>query len=153
MNKFRICKKFFVLILLLTVFTSIKMSEAKEVSCESLRDTNFGKILGYVTTCKMDETTSIDDSGLTISTRDETVKGLYFSGNRKIFYLPNNIAGTFPNLGGIEACECSLKEITKRNFDGLVELKVLFLDVNQIEKITSDTFEGLLKLEIVNLGE
>lgn len=102
----------------------------------------------------MSESTSINESGVKMSTRnDETVKGLYFAGNTKILHLPDNVAESFPNLEGYFASRCSLKEITKRNFNGLVKLRGLFLHHNEIEKIEDDTFEGLLALESLYLGK
>lgn len=90
--------------------------------------------------------------GATISTRDKTVKALDFYENIKIFYLPDNVAGSFPNLEIYDARSCSLKKIKKINFDGLFKLKDLSLGENEIEKIASDTFKGLVNLEIIGLG-
>lgn len=141
-------RKVFVLILLLKVFTS---SEAKEVSCERLNDVLWLGTIGSVKTCLMDTKTSIDDPGATIYSRDNFVNGLSFRHNVKIFYLPDNVAESFPNLEGYTAWYCSVKEISKRNFNGLEKLKYLSLGGNQIEMIANGTFEDLVNLEFLSL--
>lgn len=124
MESFETRKFLFVLFLLL------KVCEAKTVSCEDFGDFDFGQPIEAVKTCWMEPTTAIDEPGTMISTRDGTVRGLNLSNNKKIFYLPDNVTETFPNLEGYEAWECSVKEISKQNFQGLTKLKVLSLQNN-----------------------
>lgn len=139
------------LIFLLQIFALIVRNEAKEVECESVRNVNWG--VGDVKTCVMQSTTLINEPGTAISPHDESVKGLWLSFNKRIFYLPVNVAGTFPNLELYTTWGCSVQEISKRNFNGLVKLKWLFLSDNQIEKIASGTFKGLAALELLWLGK
>lgn len=153
MKNFEVQNKVFVLILLLEVWISIEVSEAKEISCEKVNYMNWWTFVGTVKTCFMDKTTTIDEPEATISKRDESIKGLEFSKNKNIFHLPDNVAGSFPNLEEYNADFCSLIEITKRNFNGLVRLKELSLYKNQIENIADDTFEGLVALENLWLGK
>lgn len=145
MNSFEVCWKLVLLMCSLQIFDLIKKSEAKEVSCESVSD--WGRNFGDMKTCFMDTTTSIDEPGVVISPSDEEVKGLQFYDNKKISHLPDNTAEAFPNLKVYSAKSCSLKEISERNFNGLVKLKSLGLGYNQIEKIASGTFDGLAALE------
>lgn len=145
--------KSFVLIFVLKVFTSIKESETKKVSCESFSDVNWESV-GNVKTCFMTSTTSIDELGAVITPRDDSVKALTFHGNKKIFHLPVNVAETFPNLEAYYARDCSLKEVPKRSFNGLIKIKLLSLEENnEIEKISIGTFEGLVALKTLYLRE
>ena len=63
------------------------------------------------------------------------------------------IVDNFPNLLGFSAGKCTLKTISKENFQGLIQLKELLLFENFIENIPVDVFEGLVALEFINLGE
>lgn len=150
MKSFENHNKFFVLILILKVSIAIEIGEVKEVECENVGDLLIVSV-GIVDTCLMHNMSSINDTGVIISTRNEAMKGLYFGGNRKIFLLPVNVSESFPNLESYDANRCSLKKITKQNFEGLIELKRLYLDFNQIKNITNGTFQGLVALEILVL--
>lgn len=126
---------------------------SKKVECESVKVQGWVQPVGYVKTCFMKETTSIEAPGAVISTRDETIEGLILSWNEKIFFFPDDIFVAFSNLKGISAWGCLVKEISKRNFNGLIELKYLNLEKNQIETINNGTFKGLVNLEELNLGK
>lgn len=153
MNFFEFRGKFYVLILLLKVFISSGVSVAKKVTCESVRDNGyFSGSVGHVKTCFMQKSAFINEHGATISLRNESkIKGLTFSGNNRIIYLPDNVAGSFPNLEGYQAWKCNIKVISKPNFAGLDKLKVLWLNENRIEAIANNTFEDLNKLEDLRL--
>lgn len=148
MKSFETHWKVFVLTFLFQFFILIKEIEGKQISCESLSVTNWdwGSV-GTVKTCMMEETTSIDKPEANILPHDGSVGGLDFHKNKKIFHLPDNVAATFSNLKAYSAWGCSLKEVCKQNFQGLVNLKVLGLSRNQIEKIASGTFKDLTALE------
>lgn len=120
--------KIFVLVLLLKVLTSIDVSVAKEVSCEKVDNESYWweDAKRNVRTCFMQTTTSIDEPETTISTRDSSVKGLNLSVNSKILHLPINVNESFSNLEEYHASSCAVKEITKRNFNGLNKLKNLY---------------------------
>lgn len=148
MKSFKICQKALTLIFLLKIFSVI---EAKEVSCENFNDFNWGYTVGTVKTCNMQTVTLINETRVNIAPRDSTVKGLLLDYNKKISYLPNNVAETFPNLKAYHAFACSLKVISKQNFNGLVKLTRLDLSGNQIENIENGTFDGLLNLEYLYL--
>lgn len=99
----------------------------------------------------MDQTTRIDEANVKISTRDASVLGFKLNDNKKILSLPIAVASNFPNLQGFDAGDCSIKGISKRNFNGLRRLKALYLQNNQIEKISTETFTDLFELEILDL--
>lgn len=91
--------------------------------------------------------------GFEISPRDETIEELDFSLNKKIRFLPIKVARTFSNLLAYFADSCSLTEISKDNFENLVNLTTLSLRENQTERIASDTFEDLKSLRGLYLGD
>jgi len=96
----------------------------------------------------MTEKTVIDSTGFLFkSTEDEEVKAISYWGNKKIQFLPEMIGETFPNMNALVARDCSIRAISKKNFEKLSKLVILDLDKNQIERIESDTFEGLMALE------
>jgi Leucine rich repeat len=128
----------------LKVFGCIETSEATKVSCEKIQ--NYVITGVKLMTCLMKETTVINAADMRIATNDESVERLMFTGNKKIAFLPIQVAEVFPNLEKYKASACSVKEIAKKNFAGLNKLKNLHLRGNQIEKIYSNTFEGLTSL-------
>lgn len=146
-------EKFCFVILIVTVFDFCTKIDAKEVACEKVTVLSWGEPIGKAKTCHMMHTTTINEPGATISSRDEdeAMAGLSFYTNMKIFYLPESVDGIFPNLMGYSAPFCFVKEISKVNFQGLKKVKFLYLQYNQIEKIPSNTFEDLVELEKVEL--
>jgi Leucine-rich repeat (LRR) protein len=136
------------MILFTTLFTIYK-TETSEIYCEN--DTEAPK--EKEKTCKMDKTTSIDFPNTTISKRDEKIVRLTFYKNKKIFFLPENVSASFPNLTTYDASECNITEIWKKNFQGLSKLNSLSLNNNQIKMIATDTFVDLTLLALLYLGE
>lgn len=80
------------------------------------------------------------------------IQELYIS-SEKIIHLPVKVAETSPNLLVYSTHSCSVKEISKQNFNDMVKLLWLRLINNQIEKIASGTFEDLAALEKLDLSE
>lgn len=93
--------------------------------------------------------------GMIILPVDESVQagvqGLTFNGNMLIKFLPVKISETFPDLLAYSASRCSLTAMNKANFEGLLNLKVLYLYQNQITAINNETFENLIALERLTL--
>lgn len=105
--------------------------------------------LGLLKTCSIK--TAIDSDGFTFSSVHEELLGLWLGVNEKTVFLPIKVNENFPNLIAYAATECSIKTIERKNFEKLNKLKVVRLEINQIEKISSDTFEDLLSLEYLYL--
>jgi Leucine rich repeat len=102
----------------------------------------------------MDQKTSIDSTGVSISAnRENSVRGLFFDKNKKIFYLPENVHIKFPNILGISAEHCFIYNISKENFEGLKKLRFLNLVHNEIETIANDTFTDAVDLEKILLSK
>jgi Leucine-rich repeat (LRR) protein len=131
---------------------------ASEIACEKVGDF-FHKFSPYSNrhaiykTCFMNKTSVINSTDSTISKlHDESIARLDFFTNQNIVYLPINVNENFPKLAFYNAQNCSVKSISKENFNGLFELKKLYLDNNEITKIASDTFNDLVLLEWLTLG-
>lgn len=116
---------------------------AQSIPCEKtkLEDYEFPEKLKI---CIMEESTSIDTTGVTISTpldnnMKEISKEISFLSNVKIRFLPENPAENFPNLMIYGASRCSIEAVSKENFKGLGKLTILYLDFNQLTTIDDKT--------------
>lgn len=103
--------------------------------------------------CIMDVASVIKSTEVTISERDDEIDGIDFSENKNILYLPVLVHEKLPNLIAYYAYHCSVREISKRNFEKLGRLEDLNLNSNQIETIGSDTFEDLVALQQLHISE
>lgn len=102
----------------------------------------------------MNKRTAINATNFIIADlRDEEVEGIIFDRNVNIEYLPVKIHLQFPNLDIYNASRCSIKQISKENFENLSRLKSIELSGNKIQKISGNTFKGLNSLLHVNLSE
>lgn len=72
-------------------------------------------------------------------------------GNKKIKFLPENPADSFPSLLIYDARNCLIERISKANFKGLSSLKRVFLQQNEIQQIDYNTFEDLKQLKTLEL--
>lgn len=71
---------------------------------------------------------------------------------KNIHFLP--IVNKFiRNVILYEAEKTSVKTIAKKNFDGMVWLRILVLTSNQIETVQNDAFQGLDSILKIDLGE
>lgn len=134
-------------------FTFIKHSESQnQVSCDK-----FTVFSWYIEPKSLSLTCHINNLAITSNDysfsyqRNESIGAVDMNGNRKIHFLPVNPANSFPSLKAYCAERCSVKIIYKENFKGLLQLKRIQLQGNQIQKIDDDTFEDLLQLEILVL--
>lgn len=135
------------------VVLSNAQSISKKVQCESIGNWTFNSF-GTLKTCFMKVSTIIDESWFEIADeRDETVAGLTFLSNKKIEFLPLEIANNFPELLGLAAQECSLTSVSRRNFKNLRKLRFLGLNYNKIRKIADNTFSDLIALEELRLSK
>jgi Leucine-rich repeat (LRR) protein len=126
---------------------------AKEIKCEVVLKFNISLYNKYASGCDMLQTTSINSRGVTISMQDNEMDAILLFDNKKVSFLPENIDQSFSNLKFFYAENCSVKEVSYANFKGLDKLTTLYLNFNQIEKITSDTLKDLRKLEELALSK
>lgn len=117
--------------------------EAAQISCEKLEGS--AGISGK--RCFMNSTTTISSADVTLADlQNADVNGLMFEFNKKIEFLPVDVYKNFPNLTVLAAKNCSLREISARNFENLVYLTFVDLQANHIKSIPNYCFDGLAKL-------
>lgn len=121
--------------------------DAVEVACERFESS-------LIEWCFMTDRVAINSNNFVIAElRNDGMEGIVFSNNSKIEYLPYKIHTQFPNLVAYMASRCSIKQITKENFEGLNRLERLDLSFNKIQKISGNTFQGLQKLQRFRFGK
>lgn len=118
------------------------------ISCESISPRRYNKC------CFLDNSTSIENANTSFSgVRDDSVREINFAHNKKIYFLPIRVNDKYPELRSYDATNCSLKTISKQNFERMVNLKYLKLFLNEIEKLDSNTFEDLVNINKLNIGK
>lgn len=118
-----------------------------EVLCERYLSHN------YFDYCVMSGRTAINSTNFVIGDlKFEDVEGIIFENNKDIEYLPYKIYMQLPNLIFYNASRCSIKQVSKENFEILNRLKFIELQLNQIQKISGNTFKGLRSLRHINLS-
>jgi Leucine-rich repeat (LRR) protein len=125
---------------------------ASSISCENFYN-NHWSVIGKVKICEMRGVTTIDAEGFEVASPDDSITGLNFEFNKKISFLPIGVHKAFQNLLGYSAHSCSLTTISRNNFKGLIRLKLLLLEENQITTIYSDTFADLISLKHLDLSK
>jgi Leucine rich repeat len=132
----------------------ITEATTKGIACERVATVVWSLLIGSTKTCFMEETTKISSKDLEISVKRDNLMGtLSFYNNKNVSFLPVNVAESFPNLSFYRADGCDIKEISKSNFQGLNELRFLYLRENKIETILIDVFEGLANLQELFLSK
>lgn len=102
----------------------------------------------------MNNNTRINATNFVVAgSKDGRTKGVEFSNNLEVEYLPYKIFMQFPKLLELRAFQCSIKQITKHNFEQLIELEKIVLHGNQIQEISVDTFKGIVNLILIDLSE
>jgi Leucine rich repeat len=139
-------------LILLTTFLNLTQGfKAKILKCEAVEDFMFGS--ENIKTCFMDQKTTIYSPGALMSTNDWSMNGLMMNLNKKVHYLPDFVAEQFPNLLAITAFNCSIRQVSNKNFKGLIKLRFLDLGSNKLEKIQRETFEELSHLKVLKLSK
>lgn len=103
--------------------------------------------------CFMTDSLVIDKPNVILGTRDVEVTKLTISDNKNVTFLPIKVAEKLPNIIIYFAYKNAIKVVSRENFAGLSKLTTLFLNSNQIEKITSDTFQDLISLENIQFSK
>lgn len=124
--------------------------EATEISCEEI--SSCSDLMSEC--CLFNKTTVIDTVNVTIEGVEMgDINEISFDNNKQIEFLPVDVYKKFPNLRLYYAQNASVKAISALNFERMMNLKVLFLEGNQIESIPNFCFEGLIKLTSVILSK
>lgn len=66
-------------------------------------------------------------------------------------YLPHGIHKIFPNLQCLTVDGCGLLEITRKDLDGLENLKEIYILSNRLTSLPNNLFNNMLKLDTITL--
>lgn len=142
--------------LLISVFACVVFNygdTTKIFSCDHFRLFNWtvGSEGNLLTTCYAN-TAEINSTGFSFSyQKNVSIGAIDMDSNKKIKFLPENPAESFPSIVIYDARNCSIKALTKKNFLGLSSLQRIFLQKNLIVAIDDDTFEDSLMLKSIDL--
>lgn len=78
---------------------------------------------------------------------------MFVANKAEIWYFPNVIQSTFPNLLGVEITASQLKKITAENLKSLLNLTYINLSGNEIKELDENLFQHNLLLTVVNLKD
>lgn len=149
LNVFR--KLFFLLFILQVQIFTFAIA-LKQISCEKVINYEYADDIGSQKACVLKKVTVIDSLGFTFAPeKNDSIRGIDFSDNKKISFLPFKLHKTFPRMLVIAASSCSIKAISRENFKNLKVLRGLWLRNNQIETIPSNTFEDLTSIDDIDL--
>jgi hypothetical protein len=127
-------------------------TNSTEIGCEKIQLHRW--FYGEDKTCFINGLTTIASLDTMIAMKeDRTITGLWPQNNKRVKFLPLEIYKSFPNLNVIDASDCGIYAITKKNFEKLTKLTGLFLDRNQITTVRSNTFEDLTSLKRLSFSE
>lgn len=142
-----------------TIFLLFLISDINalgSVSCEvKIRDdpfdSRFDEIRTQTVYCEFDDAISVGAPSTLSNSANENVTELLLRNKKQIEYLPQHESVPFPNLNTINAYGCSVKSLTKLNFNGLTKLSNINLNSNQIETIDENSFDDTIELAQVDL--
>lgn len=125
-----------------------------QITCEKIAVFAMPESANRFFTCESTSYTTIKDNSYTITDHfNSRLIAMNFSDNRNIEFLPISPHHIFPYIRWYRAARCSIKEISKTNFEGLRYLSYIKLQENQIYAVLSDTFKGLDGLGELDLSE
>lgn len=132
------------------LFIADSKLEATQVVCEKLE----GSTVIPGTRCFMDSTTTISAANVTLAgAQNFGVDGLIFSFNKQIEFLPVDAYKVYPNVASLLAKNCSIREISAKNFENLIGLIFVNLEGNHIKSIPNYCFRNLVLLSHLLLCE
>ena len=127
-----------------------------KVECECI---NHKWSNGLKYTCRESEILKVEPE-----TRIATFKGIHLAGktnidveallisSTQVEYFPKGLPTTFPSLTNVEIDNCGLKEISRKDFEGLGNLKYLSLSYNELKALPNDLFVETPKLRWIYIN-
>lgn len=143
-------EKFLSVVLVVFALMVVAVRAVQEITCEATLTFKWAYVDIEIPTCLFNSTTVVDSSDVLIKS-DFAASGIYFQDNKKTAHLPIGISKTFPNLLILDATYCSIKRLRPENFEGLKNLKFLWMAGNLIDVIPRDTFKDLVSLTDIDL--
>lgn len=131
-------------------------SERRPITC-TLRDkkcpTSLSSLNLTDTCCHLKDSTFIETSNdpFAVEERYKNVGTLIIEDQKYVEFLPVLVHEAFARLIGYIVRNTAIRMISKRNFEKLNELEVLWLEGGLLETIRSNTFEDLVRLRILVL--
>ena len=128
--------------------------DVEEISCD-LSEAYWKYSASELFTCTI-KNQPIDHSNfkVKISQADgEKVKGLIFDDDKKVKFLPMNLAEVFPNLEELSVKHSFIESISGKTLEGLKSLKRLSITNNDLSVIEKENFAHLTQLEELDLNE
>ena len=113
---------------------------------------------GIKYTCNVSKVSIIEPE-----TRMATFKGIHEAGktnmdveglciaDTNVEYFPNGLEKIFPRLTNVLVINCGLKEISRKDFEGLGHLEELSLSNNELKSLPNDLFVDTPKLQSIYL--
>lgn len=144
------CRKVKILQIVAAMTFLSKSKATNQVLCENIVFDDWGLEMQKVCLVSEAKLHSVDFEFA--SQKDSSMHVLCFDLNKEVYYLPVDVYKTFPNIEVYSASECSLRSISKENFQKLMSCTYLWLKHNELFKIDSNTFEDLVSLEKLYLG-
>lgn len=127
----------------------------KQITCTNVHMCNIELLVNFgnrtASCCYVQHATIIDttNDSFVVDERDKDLEILVIHRNQHVEFLPVLVHETFPNLIGYSVKDTPIKSISKRNFEKLHKLEVLWLEGGQVETIRSNTFEDLSSLRML----
>jgi hypothetical protein len=135
----------------ISLLCAIEDSTSETTTCDSIERRSFPDIIDQIACSKRNS--AINSPGVIFTAESKEDLIVFDMGwNKNIHYLPVEIYKSAPNLFSIGAPHCSIKTISKKNFEKLAKLEFLWLFNNEIEVIPAGAFEDLVSLKKISFG-
>lgn len=130
-------------------------SSQKQITCGSIFGCSSEVLLNFdnraASCCYVHHATFIDTAtdSFIADEKYRNLNILVMHRHKHVEFLPILVHETFPHLIGYSVKDTPLRAISKKNFEKLFELEVLWLETGQLETIRSNTFEDLVSLRML----
>ena len=139
------------------VFVEAEFIREMEIECKY---SNHLWLNGHKYTCQVSEISVIEPRA-----RIATFKGIHLAGKTNIDveafwisgtqveYFPRGLPTIFPRLTNVQVDGCGIKEISRKDFEGLGNLKILDLCNNELKSLPNDLFVETPKLHWIYIDD
>ncbi|KAL7011231.1 hypothetical protein ACKWTF_014174 [Chironomus riparius] len=140
------------LLILVTIYESA--CETHDLKCKNKNKIITVGSLNKVSACIINDYLEITNENATIKITDTTSEMSVFSiKDQEIWYIPDGIQKSIPNLKGLQIVNSKLKKISADNFKNMTSLVFLDLSGNEIQELDKDLFQNNAKLAEIQLND